>query len=301
MREENQGYHSIFAPELFSKQLVIVTGGGSGFGRCMAHELASLGAQVVILGRTAEKLQAVVHEISEDGGKCDFWVCDIRDEQRIPEVIAEIVADYGRIHGLVNNAGGQFPARLEDISKNGFEAILRNNLVGGFLMAKEVFKQSMKDHGGTIVNITADCSNGFPGMGHAGAARAGMENLTKTAAWEWGPYGVRVNSVAPGFVISSGFDTYDDPMVSATLRSAAGAIPLKRMGTESEVSAVVCFLLSTASGFINGDTIHIDGGARFGSSRTYQELPQSAHYDPEPFDGFHRSRMPDLLVEADID
>jgi len=288
-------FHSIFRDGLFAGQTVIVTGGGSGFGRCIAHELAALGACPVILGRTHEKLEAVAAEIRADGGSVDLWTCDIRDEERVTQVVGEVVAKYGRIHSLVNNAGGQFPSPLESISRKGFEAVVRNNLVGTFLMSREVFSQSMREHGGAIVNITADCQNGFPGMGHTGAARAGAENLTRTAAWEWGPYGVRVNVVAPGFVASSGFDTYEDPKIKQTLAVAAKGIPVKRMGTESELSAAVCFLLSPAAGFINGDTLHIDGGARFGSSALYWPLPDPAINVVEPFDGFHRTVRPKVL------
>jgi citronellol/citronellal dehydrogenase len=296
MGESAGAYQSVLAPGLFRGQTAIVTGGGSGFGRCMAHELASLGARVVILGRTLEKLEIVAAEITEDGGLADFDTCDIRDEERVTRVVAEIIEKHGRIHGLVNNAGGQFPSPLEKISRNGFEAVVRNNLVGGFLMSREVFKQSMRDHGGAIVNITADCHNGFPGMAHTGAARAGMENLTKTAAWEWGPYGVRINAVAPGFLASSGFDTYDEA-TSKMLRQAAYAIPVKRFGTESEISALVCFLLSPAAGFINGDTIHIDGGGQFGSSHTYAPLPGEPYNEPQAFNGFHRTVKPRVLEE----
>ena len=216
-------------------------------------------------------------------------------------MVAEIVARHGTIHGLANNAGGQFPSPLADISRNGFEAVVRTNLVGGFLVSREVFRQSMREHGGAIVNMSADCSNGFPLMGHSGAARAGMENLTRTAAWEWGPFGVRVNAVAPGFVVSSGFDSYEDPEVQAKLRKSAAAIPVKRYGTESEVSALVCFLLSPAAGFINGETVHMDGGARFGSSAIYAPVPAEPRDRSEGFNGFHRSVRPGVLSEPEED
>ncbi len=291
-------YRSVLAPHLFRQQTIVVTGGGSGFGRCIAHELASLDAQVVVLGRTLEKLEQVVGEITEDGGRADCWICDIRDEQRVEMVVAEILARFGRIHGLVNNAGGQFRAPLQDISRNGFESVVRNNLVGGFLMSRAVFNACMRDHGGSIVNVTADCSNGFPGMAHTGAARAGTENLARTAAWEWGPYDVRVNAVAPGFVASSGFDTYDDA-TTTMLRQAAGKIPLKRFGTEAEISAAVCFLLSPAAGFINGATIHVDGGGQFGSSATYWPLPERPFNASSGWNGFHRSTPPRILEDAD--
>lgn len=295
-------YRSVFAPGLFKDQVIVITGGGSGIGRCTAHELASLGATVVLMGRREEKLQEVVAEIEADskesgsGGKADFRVADIRDEERVAEVILSIVEQHGRIHGLVNNAGGQFPAPLEKISKNGFQTVVENNLVGGFLMAREVYKATMQENGGSIVNITADCTNGFPGMGHTGAARAGMENFTKTAAWEWGRFGVRVNAVAPGIVASSGLTTYD-PATRKRLLKTGEAMPLRRLCTEAEVSSAIVFLLGPGAAFMTGDTVHIDGGAQFGSSHMYMPLPRPETNNVEMYDGFHRSNLDELLEE----
>ncbi len=289
-------YRSVLAPELFRGQAVLVTGGGSGLGRCIAHELATLGAQVVITGRSQEKLDRVLEEIRDDGGLVDAYVCDSRDEERVREVVTDVVARHDAIHGLVNNAGGQFPSRLADMSGKGFAAVVRNNLQGGFHLAREVFNQSMAQHGGAIVNITADCDNGFPGMGHTGAARAGMENLCKTAAWEWGPYGVRSNAVALGWIASSGLDSYDGA-IDAQVRRATDNIPLGRMGTEAEASALVCFLLSPAAGFINGDTIHFDGGGRFASAAAFMPLEPNKPNPVAPFNGFHRAASPRILRE----
>ena len=291
-------YRSLLAPGLFRDQTVVVTGGGSGIGRCVAHELASLGAHAVILGRSAGKLERVVQEIHEDGGAASCAVCDTRDEVQVQEVIARICAEHGPVHGLVNNAGGQFPAPLAEISGKGFAAVVRNNLLGSFHMAREVFTQSMSAHGGAIVNITADCDNGFPGMGHTGAARAGTENLCRTAAWEWGPFGVRMNAVAIGWVASAGLDSYDAHMRERIL-GATQNIPLGRMGTEAEASAIVCFLLSPAAGFINGDTIHFDGGGRFASSHNYLPLPREKPNPVPAWDGFHRGSCPRILGDAE--
>lgn len=287
-------YQSVFAPGLFNQKVIIITGGGSGIGRCTAHELAYLGARVVLMGRTESKLQQVVSEITEDGGIADYRVLDIRNEEQVTETINSVAEQYGDIHGLVNNAGGQFPAPLEKISKNGFQTVVENNLVGGFLMSREVFKRTMKNTGGAIVNITADCANGFPGMGHTGAARAGMENFTKTAAWEWGRYGVRVNTVAPGIVASSGLSTYDDK-TKARLKMSGEMIPLRRLATEAEISAGIVFLLSPAAAFVNGEIMNIDGGAQFGSSAMYMPLPRPEENNVELFDPFHRSELETLF------
>ena len=284
-------YESILAPQVFRGTTTIVTGAGSGIGRCIAHEIASLGGRVAITGRTEEKLMTVQAEIVEDGGQVEMFAFDIRDEAAVIDAVQRIAEQHGRIDGLVNNAGGQFVAPLEDISASGFDAVVRNNLSGAFLMSREVFKHSMRDNGGAIVNMSADCLNGMPGMAHSGAARAGVDNLTKTAAWEWGPYGIRINSIAPGWILSSGLDTYP-PEVQKKLAVISDWAPAKRHGTEAEVSAVVCFLLSPGASYINGATIPIDGASRLGSPHAVWPLPSEAFTESPVFNGFHRSNDP---------
>ncbi|WP_458375709.1 SDR family oxidoreductase [Pseudomonas pergaminensis] len=284
-------FDSIFKADLFQGHTVIVTGGGSGIGRCTAHELAALGAHVILVGRKAEKLQNVAIEIAEDGGTADWQVCDIRDEEAVKALVKHITQAHGPIHGLVNNAGGQYPSPLAAINQKGFETVLRTNLVGGFLMAREVFNQSMSKHGGAIVNMLADMWGGMPGMGHSGAARAGMDNFTKTAAFEWGYAGVRVNAVAPGWIASSGMDTYEGAF-KAVIPTLREHVPLKRIGTESEVSAAIVFLLSPAAAFVSGSTLRIDGAASLGSRAWPLHKAQSPS---EPFNGFHRAYLPDVL------
>lgn len=285
------GYRSIFHAELFRDRTIIVTGGGSGIGRCTAHELASLGAHVMLIGRKQEKLDRVLAEIVEDGGKATALACDIRDEEAVRAVVSQIVKERGTIHGLVNNAGGQFPSPLMAISKKGWDAVISTNLTGGFLMAREVFNQSMNRSGGSIVNIVADMWNGMPGMGHSGAARAGMVNFTQTAAYEWGHAGVRVNAVAPGWITSSGMDTYPDSF-KAVIKTLKAAVPLGRMGNEAEVSSAICYLLSDGAAFISGTTVRIDGAASQGNVAIY---PLQAHNKCTPFDGFHREVIPDIF------
>ena len=283
-------YASVFRPDLFAGQVVWVTGGGSGIGRCVAHELASLGALVVISGRTQAKLDTVAAEIVADGGRCDTAAFDIRDEEAVKTGVAAVIAKHGPVSGLVNNAGGQFPAPLLAISKKGFDAVVANNLTGGFLMMRELFNQCMQQHGGSVVNMTADFRNGMPGMGHSGAARAGMSNLTMTAAFEWAHAGVRVNAVAPGWIASSGMDTYGGAM-RAFIPKLKNHVPLRRMGEEAEVSGAIVFLLSPAAAFITGVTIQIDGAASLGS----EIFPLGTTSTSKPFDGFHRAVTPEAL------
>jgi citronellol/citronellal dehydrogenase len=291
-------YRSIFRPELLAGQVAIVTGGGSGIGRCTAHELAALGASVAIVGRTVEKLDAVKAEIEMAGGVCSTHAADIRDEASVQATVSAVLARHGRIDALVNNAGGQFPAPLATISAKGWDAVVRNNLTGGFLMARECINQWMLDddgsgapHGGAIVNVIADMWGGMPGMGHSGAARAGMLNFTETAALEWAP--VRINAVAPGWIASSGLDRYP-PEMTETLRGLKNIVPLRRLGTESEVAAAIVYLLSPAAAFVSGACLRVDGAAP-NAKRIWPEIGTGG--TTPAFDGFHLATMPAVLKD----
>ena len=284
-------YDSIFRPGLFAGRHIVVTGGGSGIGRCTAHELAALGARVALVGRRVEKLAAVAEEIAAAGGgaPATAHACDIRVEAEVQRSVAAIV-EHGRVDGLVNNAGGQFAAPLKDISQKGWETVVRNNLTGGFLMARECFLRSMEKRGGAIVNIIADMWMSMPTMGHSGAARAGMLNFTMTAAVEWAYAGVRVNAVAPGWIASSGMATYPEDQ-RARIASLWRHVPLKRLGTEAEVSAAIVFLLSDAAAFISGSCLRVDGAAP--NAKPDRPLPD--HDRSKPYYGFPLESPPDFL------
>ncbi len=285
------GFESIYRPNLFQHMNIVVTGGGSGIGRCTAHELASLGAHVIVTGRRQDKLEGVIAEIREDGGSATMKPFDIRDEDAVKVAVREILAECGQIHGLVNNAGGQYPMPLASITKKGWEAVVASNLTGGFLVAREVYVACMEKHGGAIVNMLADMWGGMPGMGHSGAARAGMLNLTETAAVEWAVSGVRVNAVAPGWVLSSGMDHYDPALAAQIIPKLVGAVPLKRLAEEAEVSSAIVFLLSPAASFITGACITIDGGA----SLNTRIFPLVDHQNSKPYNGFHRAVRPKVV------
>lgn len=287
-------YRSIFREDLFAGQVIVVTGGGSGIGRCTAHELASLGAHLALIGRNTDKLQVVTDEIEaatpQSTKHISQHACDIRDEEAVHATVSAVLARHGRIDGLFNNAGGQFPAPLRDITQKGWEAVVRNNLTGGFMIARECFTQWMDTHGGAIVNIIADMWNGMPGMGHSGAARAGMLNFTETAACEWSASGVRVNAVAPGWIASSGLETYPEAF-QERIKTLARKVPLQRLGTEAEVSAAVVFLLSEAAAFITGSTVRVDGGVP--NAKHTWALPE--HHHSRPFNGFSLYQPPSFL------
>jgi citronellol/citronellal dehydrogenase len=278
-------YRSAFAPGLFSGQVVLVTGGGTGIGRCVAHELAALGATVVLAARRAEPLAATAAEIADAGGTADTLALNVRDADAVEEGVGAVVARHGRLDGLVNNAGGQFTAQAEDISPNGWRSVVDLNLNGTFLVTRAAFRAWMGERGGAVVSVVADMWNGFPHMAHTGAARAGVVNLTQTLAVEWAGRGVRVNAVAPGLVYSSGWATYPEE-VRAAAGAGVGAIPAGRAGTESETAAAITFLLSPAAAFVTGATLRVDGGGSLVPS-ALAPLPRRAPAPIPPFDAFH--------------
>lgn len=281
---------------MFGGQTMIVTGAGSGIGRCVVHELASLGAHVAMVGRRIERLETVRDEVIEDGGSCEIHSCDIRDEDGVAATVGKVLANNGRIDALVNNAGGQYRSEMKKISTKGFSAVVNSNLIGGFIFMREVYNRWMEDNGGVIVNMIADISNGWPNFAHSGAARGGMLTLSESAASEWAGSGVRVNTVAPGAIASSGLDTYDDEHTEFIQRQVVAEIPQGRFGNEAEVSAAIAFLLSPAAAFINGSCIRIDGAAP-NARPIWGRMPPPRRVIP-PFDGFHRAKPPEILAKA---
>ncbi len=165
---------------------------------------------MVIVGRSEESLQKVRAEIVEDSGRVETMACDIRDEAQVIAVVDGVMERFGRLDSLVNNAGGQYRTAMKTISTKGFEAVVRNNLTGGFIFMREAYNRWMEANGGAIVNIIADIWHGWPDYAHSGAARGGMLTLSETAACEWASSGVRVNTVAPGGIASNGFDSYTE-------------------------------------------------------------------------------------------
>ena len=275
-------YQSIFRPDLLVGKNYLITGGGTGIGRAIAHEVASLGGHVILAARKMERLEKTAAEIMESGGRASYYKLNIRDEAMVQDTVEHILREHGTLDGLVNNAGGQFPSPAENISQKGWHAVIETNLTGTFNMSRAAFNHAMSKSGGVIVNIVAEMWRGFPGMSHTGAARAGVVNLTQTLAVEWAAHGVRINAIAPGYIYGHGITQYDPAFIEQVLETVNDDIPAKRMGTESEVAAAVTFLLSPAAAYITGETIRVDGGSSLW--RKHWDIP--AHDKFPAYDGF---------------
>jgi citronellol/citronellal dehydrogenase len=249
---------SIFRAGLFTGQVALVTGGGSGIGLAIAQTLGDLGASVAIAGRDEAKLERSRTALAARGVKVHAARCDIREPEQVAALVGGVRAALGEIGVLVNNAGGQFPTPAEMLSPKGWDAVVRNNLNGTFYVTREVAVASMiPRRGGRIVNIIANVWRGFPGMVHTGAARAGVDNMTKTLAVEWSQHGIGVNAIAPGTIRSSGTERYPEELVELARQNT----PAKRLGTPEEVAQLCVYLASEAASFVTGETWYIDGGA----------------------------------------
>ena len=248
---------TIFKAGLYAGEVAIITGGGTGIGLAVATELGKLGAKVALCGRRVEPLEKAAETLKAAGIEVFFAPCDIRESERVVTFVGKVKERFGRIDVLVNNAGGQFPSSAESLSPRGFEAVVRNNLFGTWNFVHATANAAfIPQKRGRIVNVIANMARGFTGMVHTGAARAGVENLSKTLAIEWAPYGIRVNAVAPGVIKTSGTDQYP-PQI---LDEARKASPLKRLGSSEEVSHLIAYLASKQAYFITGQTFYIDGG-----------------------------------------
>ncbi len=260
---------NIFREGLFDGHVAIVTGGGSGIGLAIAKSLGSLGAKVAICGRKPERLEQAKKELGSALALSS--VCDIREPEQISVFVDSVKAALGPVTILVNNAGGQFPTTAETVSLRGWEAVIRNNLNGTFFMTQTVaLKHMIPAQKGRIVNIIANIARGFPGMVHTGAARAGVENMTKTLAIEWAQHNIQVNAIAPGIIRSSGMDQYPPELVEMS----RARTPQKRLGTVEEVANLSTYLASDAASFVTGVTWYIDGGAHlWGDNWVIPERP----------------------------
>lgn len=248
----------MFGKDLYKDKVVFVTGGRSGIGYGIAKMMLQLGAKVMISSRKEELLVKAAIELSAFG-ECAYMACDIRKTDQIKAVAARIKEKFGRLDIVVNNAGGQFPTLAETLNDKGWTAVINNNLNGTFFVTREMANAFLiPQQSGVIINIIADIHRGFPGMIHTGAARAGVENMTKTLALEWAAHNIRTIAIAPGTIESSGLKTYH-PKVQASFEEGKKEVPLKRYGTVADIAHAVCFMASDLASYISGITLYVDG------------------------------------------
>lgn len=250
---------TVYRPDLFKGKVALVSGGGSGIGRAVALLFARLGASVVICGRTAEKLDAVVDFARARGATMLAVPTNVREPEQVDALFARIHAEFGRLDYTVNNAGGQFPQNAIDYAPKGWAAVINNNLNGSWYMMQRA-AQYWREHGGpgSIVNIVVVTERGMPGVAHTVAARAGIIGASRTVAVEWAPLGIRVNCVAPGLTATEGLEVYPPEAV----KEFPLANPLKRPGTALEIAEGCIYLSASSGSFITGEVLTIDGGGK---------------------------------------
>jgi NAD(P)-dependent dehydrogenase (short-subunit alcohol dehydrogenase family) len=246
----------VFHPDLLKGQTALVTGGGTGLGRVIAEQLAEAGADLLIAARNVERLEQAAVEIrAGTGRRVEVAAVNIRDRQTVEALAARAQALFGGVDMLINNAGGQFAQRARDFTPKGWNAVIETNLTGTWNMTQIFGNQMLAGRGGSITNIIAVIGRGFPGIAHTAAARAGVLELTRTLAIEWGPT-VRLNCVAPGPIQTEGFVQTYDPGIEALCEG----IPIPRFGGREEVAYATVFLASPAASWITGEVLYVAGG-----------------------------------------
>jgi 3-oxoacyl-[acyl-carrier protein] reductase len=255
------------APSPFSLdgKTAVITGGGTGIGRSIAIEFARAGADVGLCSRKMEHLEPVAEEVRKLGRRAFAMVADVRVEDQVKAVVERAAQDFGRLDVMVNNAGASFRSKPEDISVNGWNAVVQINLNGVFLGCKWAKRQmDAQGTGGVIVNVASIAGvYGSTMMSHYGAAKAAVINLTRALGVAWGRQGVRVNCIAPGPVETEGYlDVLHrtDPDAEKTYRAVASRVAMGRWGRVEEIAWPCIFLASEASSFMTGETIVVDGG-----------------------------------------
>jgi NAD(P)-dependent dehydrogenase (short-subunit alcohol dehydrogenase family) len=262
---------STFAPHLFKGRVVLITGGGRGIGRVTALAFARLGADVSLAARNPENLARTEAEITAMGARCIANVTDIREVDQVEA--------FGKVDVLVNNAGGQFPARPSQISDRGFRSVVDLNLNGTWNMCSRVVPHLIANGYGSIVNVVHNqvMERGAVLFAHSGAARAGVVNLTHTMALYLARQGVTVNALAPGPVDTEGFRDDEVANISDDVKAYTAQIvrdtPVGRLQTPDEVAAHILFLCSPAARSITGQLIIADGGHAMGN--------QTAVFNPD--------------------
>ncbi|ADG90207.1 3-oxoacyl-ACP reductase [Thermobispora bispora] len=249
----------------FAGKYAIVTGAAQGIGAATARRLAAEGATVACVDLTADRCSAIVDEITVTGGQAAAFGADVSDSAQVERLVADVVDRFGRIDVLVNNAGIIRDNLLFKMSEEDWDRVLDVNLKSVFLMTKAVQKHMVEQRSGAIVSLSSRSALGNRGQANYSAAKAGIQAFTATVAIELGPFGIRVNAVAPGYVATA-MTAATAARVGSTPEehqaAAAKLIPLRRVADPSEIASVVAFLASDDASYVTGQTIYVTGGAR---------------------------------------
>ncbi len=247
-------------------QTAIVTGASRGLGQYFARALARAGADLVLTSRHCETLAPFAAEVEALGRRTVSLELDVRNQQSIEAMAAAAEAAFGQVHILVNNAGCNVRKPALEITWDDWNLVLDTNLRGSFFVAQAVARRMISKHYGRIINIGSVTSVfGYAGLAPYGASRGGVRQLTMSLADDWGPYGVTVNCLAPGwFRTDQNKVLYDN---KEWVDYLVDRIPLKRPGQPHDLDGAVVFLASEASGYISGQTLLVDGGISTGSTR----------------------------------
>jgi peroxisomal 2,4-dienoyl-CoA reductase len=257
----------VFNTNLLKGRAALVTGGGTGICRGIALAFARHGCDVAIASRKIEHLEPTAEELRRTGVRAVAKAADVRDPAAVSAAVEACVDSLGRLDILVNGAAGNFVCLAENLSPNGFGTVVDIDLKGTFNAARAALSH-LRAHGGSVINISATLPYlGTVGQSHAAAAKAGIDSLTRVLACEWGPYGIRVNGIAPGPI--EGTEGVRRLTNAETRDDAVRQCPLGRLGTIDDIANAALFLCSDAAAFINGVTLVVDGGLWLRSARIF--------------------------------
>ena len=244
-----------------ANKVAIITGGGIGIGRAITLEFSRAGADVTIASRNLGNLEKVAKEVDSLGKRCLAVATDVRIPEQVDNMVRRTVDEFGRIDILVNNAGVSFLCPVEELTPNGWDAVVDINLKGTFLCSKAVGKVMIQQKGGKIINIASMAGvYGAPTMAHYAAAKAGVINFTKSLAAEWGKHNIFVNCIAPGLIETEGVKTQMKLEPARVKETLERTVAVARYGQPEEIAYTVIFLASEASSFITGETVEVEGG-----------------------------------------